>query len=256
MLHLYKIPGFYVAGFFGSFGSGKSLALAEHAIDLANYFQRPIVTNMTMDTAAAKRYARKYKLTYFARFGRIRRYPDIEDLFAVENSIIILDEAGIDLFARNFKDKSRKHLLDALFRIRHYNNYLLYASQGKEQIDLQLRERSQIFCYCKGTQIYKPRLRRSNLLMRSQYYLDPYRFEFFQETGASKFFYPIWASGFRFGIRFCGLREKMLFDCYNSHDRRRSSRQMVFCEYTDSGFQVNTGSNPFSHSLLKTNGHR
>lgn len=230
MIHFYKIPGFYIGGLFGAFGCGKTLALVEHGVDSANYFKKGIASNIRIDESWLRLYAKKCKYDWFAKFGRVTYCKDTLDLLTQENKVILFDEGGIELFSRGFKDRSRTELLEYIFKLRHYRNYMLYTAQGKEQIDKQLRDRTDIFVYCKGFQSYDKKLGHARLVKRSLYYLSPLAFEKFEMLGKNKLIYPIWASNFRFRITFCGLKEKILFRAYQSFDK---SYRKIPMEYTD-----------------------
>ncbi|MEG3439003.1 zonular occludens toxin domain-containing protein [Pannus brasiliensis CCIBt3594] len=215
-IHFYKIPDFYMGGFFGGFGSGKSLSMVEAGVDCANFYRKSIVSNIRLDGHYLKQYAKKFGYTWFAKYGRVFYVSDTEDLLKQQNKIILFDEVGIHLFSRGFRDSSRKDILDSIFTIRQYQNYLIFTAQGKEQIDKQFRERCQVFAYCRGFAKYDSNLGHSRLFTRRMFYLDPFAFEKFEELGKNKLIYPLWASNFRFHFSICGERERMLFRAYKS----------------------------------------
>jgi hypothetical protein len=216
MIHFYKIPDFYIGGFFGGFGSGKSLAMVEAGIDCANYYKKSIVANIRLDETYLRQYARKYNYDWFAKFGRVFYGPDCIDLLSQQNRIILFDEVGVHLFSRGFKDSSRVDILNSIFTIRQFRNYMIFTAQGKEQIDRQFRERVQVLAYCRGFAQFDSSLGHSRLITRRMFYLDPLAFEKFEELGKNKLIYPLWASNFRFHFSLCGERERMLFKAYKS----------------------------------------
>lgn len=215
MVHLYKVPDFYMAGFFGSFGSGKSLALLEHGIDLANFYKCRLAANIRLRPNMIKLYCRLYGFDWFRKFGRVLYCPDINDLFKLERCILLFDEVGSsDLFSRNFKSNSMHEVLrDKTFRCRHYKNKILFAAQRTGQVDKQLRDNCQLFVWCRGFSLdYK-------MYSRSQFFLNRIAFDDFEERYQNKFIYPIWKSGFRWVTRLVGKKEGILFSCYDSFDR-------------------------------------
>lgn len=231
MIHFYKIPGFYIGGLFGDFGSGKTLALIEHGVDCADYYKKGIAANFRIDETWLRHYATECKYKWFSQFGRVTYCKDVIDLLTQENKVILFDETGIELFSRGYKEKSRTEILEYIFKIRHYKNYMLFTAQGKEQIDKQLRERTSIFVYCKGFQLYDGKLGFARLIKRTLYYLDPYAFEKFEMLGKNKKIYPLWASNFRFRFSFCAQKEKILFRAYQSFDKSYRKIPMEYHDY-------------------------
>lgn len=233
MLHLYKCPDTYIAGVVGEFGSGKSLFLVRNGLDCADFFHKKICTNIDLNEKECREYCRKYGLNWFASCGRIKIIKNPLELLSQEDSIILFDELAIDMFSRGFAEKSRKALIDRIVRPRHYGNFIIYGAQGKEQIDLQMRERTQVYVWCKGFAPYDIYKRRSNLIYRQIFFFKKAAFELFNdEFGQSKWIYPYWASGFRFELGLIGKREKDLFKCYNSFDKRNleKGREMKYVD--------------------------
>jgi hypothetical protein len=218
-LNLSKIPNLYSIGYVGDLGSGKTLSFVEDCLRLANSTRRPIATNFPLNPKAIKEYC-KFAGLHWLRYNAILiTEPDIFKLMAFRETILGMDEAAVELFARNFADKSRKLFIDNLVRLRHYRNTLLWAAQGTEQVDIELRRRTNLFTLCRGWQSkYDLKLKRTNLILRQRYYLDKLKFEKFEKLGLDKVFYPIINSGFRFEFNIVGTNEKLLFNCYDSYD--------------------------------------
>lgn len=238
MINLHKVAGLYIVGFVGTFGSGKTLGAVAQAIRLADAYRRTIVTNTPIKQKQARRVAHKFGLKWFARYGRIKYRKTPEALMVgVSSSIILFDEVGVDLFSRGFSDKSRNPILQAFWKIRHFNNLLLYTCQDGKQIDIQLRDRTQLFVYCKALQLpFSVSLGRSTLLTRWRFYFSRDKFEFFNESQGSKLFYPLWASGYRFEFGFPSAFERAMFGCYHSQtglsSRAKTIKKQVY-EYGD-----------------------
>lgn len=210
---LSKIPGLYIAGFFGPFGSGKTLAMLEYGLQLANSLRLSLVFNFEVDPIFIRKYCRFRGFWWVSSCARISIKEYISDFFQSEDSVLFFDEAGSQLFSRHWMDASRSEVLDRIFRIRHYGNRLLFSAQDKAQVDKQLRDRCQILAWCRGFVVS------GRILSRNLFFFDPVSFEKFDENYQNKWIYPFWASKFRFDWRLVSENEKLLFRCYNSFDR-------------------------------------
>ena len=240
MPHLFKVPGAYVFALVGPFGSGKSLSMIELGLDAANFFEKPIASNFALNRGAIYRYAKHFGLNWIRDNIRscslINHYSDIRSLLEVEDSVILLDEGGVDLFSRGWNSSERKFWLDRLFRIRHYRNYLIYACQDIAQIDKQFRIMTHSIIYCDGFQLFNRSRRAFDLHIRKYFIFQQIDFEkFYTPDYRGKVIYPIYKSQLRFCFRplfllkLFGLRrikEDYLFDCYNSFDKYDSVEEV------------------------------
>lgn len=198
-LKLYKIPGSFVFGFFGEFGTGKSLAMTEQALRMANAYQLRIVANFRLNPKACRRYCRLSGLKWAAKNLVILYKPDIQDLINSNNAVLCLDEAGIHMFSRSFKDKKNQQYLQRLFKCRHYGSYLFFTCQDANQVDIQFRQRTQTWIYCSGFQRFSVKFRRSKLYSRSQFAISHNVFEQWLENGGkNRFIYSLRLSKLRF----------------------------------------------------------
>lgn len=237
-MRLYKIPGAYVYGVFGSFGSGKSLFLVENALEFACYHKKQIASNFYLNVKFIRQYGIRYNKPWLT-FCRIRHSLKFDELLSQENSILILDEAGIEIFARDWRS-TKKSQLDSLFRIRHYRNKLIYAAQDWTQVEISFRRMTHLCIWLKGFQYY-PASDDPQLISRFSIYFDTAKFDnFINDTGKkTKLIYPLVISGFRFDFaRILGsIKYKYLFACYNSFDSDRSRKtyrhRHEFIEYDE-----------------------
>ena len=235
-MRLYRIPGAYVYGIFGSFGAGKTLHLVEQAIEFACYHRKPIAANFYLNEKYIRLYGRRFGYSWLA-CCRIKHSLTFDELLSQENSVLLLDEAGVEIFSRSWKDR-KKQELDALFRIRHYKNKLLYAAQDWSQVDIQFRRMTHICLWIRGFQYY-PAQDDPKLISRLILYFDPPKFENFLKDPVNKVkvFYPIVQSGFRyqFDVVKANKKFKYLFACYNSFDQHRTRQKtkvkQKFIEY-------------------------
>lgn len=245
-MRLHKIPGAYVYGVFGGFGSGKSLFLVEQGIEFACYHRRSIAANFYLNERRIRQFGKKFGYDWLS-VCRIKHSLTFEQLLLQENSILLLDEAGVEIFSRNWKAR-KGYELDSLFRIRHYRNKLLYAAQDWSQVDIQFRNMTHLCIWCRGFQYFPP----SDdpiLISRLLLYFNPYKFVDFlsKPLNKTKVVYPVVQSGFRFSFDIIKAKKKYkyLFAIYNSFDsdrsRKKVGRKLNYIEYQD--FSVATGNN-------------
>jgi hypothetical protein len=153
---------------------------------------------------------------------RIKHSLSVDELFQQNNSILLLDEAGLELFARNWKNRTRLEL-DALFRIRHYGNKLLYVAQHFEDVDIKFRNHTQLICWIRGFQLPTDPPR---LVSRFAVFFDKHKFGIFleNESNQAKIIFPLKLSGFRFKFDWIRWRVRYqdLFNIYDSFDCDRS----------------------------------
>lgn len=242
-MKLHKIPGAYVYGIFGGFGSGKSLFLVEQAIEFSCYHRRSIAANFFLNEKLIRLYGRKFGYEWL-QVCRIKHSLTFEQLLLEENSILLLDEAGVEIFSRNWKSR-KNYELDALFRIRHYRNKLLYAAQDWSQVDIQFRNMTHLCVWCRGFQYFPP-AHDPILISRLLLYFNPYKFiEFISKPlNKTKVVYPLVQSGFRytFDIIKANKKYKYLFAIYNSFDsdrsRKKDSTKHKYVEYDESFYNI------------------
>lgn len=201
-LNLYKVPGAFVFAFTGHFGVGKTLLMTEQAIKMAEKYHLRIVANYEINYQAARRYCYHKGYKWFQSFGVITYQPDLYKLLHYNNSIILLDEAGVELFSRSFGGKEgqkRIELFDRLFRIRHFGSYLFYACQKHSQVDKQFRDMTHCWVWCRGFQKFDLFMRRSRLYARSAYAFSDIAYEeFLEERLAGKMLRTLLLSEFRY----------------------------------------------------------
>ena len=220
--NLYNVPRCYIAGFVGEFGSGKSLILTRQGLYSANYLQKSIVANYRIRVGALKEYCRMLGLNYllWAIYNKkdfIIYEPDPDKILHFDNSIILFDEINQAFFSRDFARTSRTQL-DRFWRIRHFGNRLYYTAQGKEQIDKQVRERTQIFGFCKSIQNPVD----EKIWWKWVFYFGREAFEKFSDkVGLNKVIYPYWASSFRVEQGLLNQYDQQLFKIYSSADFSR-----------------------------------
>ena len=220
-MRLYKLPSMYVFGIFGTFGAGKTLFLLENGLDFACYYRKQIAATFYLDVPAIRRFGRKYNKRWLS-ICRIKHSLSVEALFQCNNSILLLDEAGLELFARNWKNRTRLEL-DALLRIRHYKNKLLYVAQKFDDVDVKFRNHTQLICWIRGFQLPTDP---PELICRFAIFFDRDKFQIFLEkhSNEAKIVYPLKLAGFRYQFDWVRWRDyyQDLFRLYDSFDADRS----------------------------------
>lgn len=171
-LNLYKIPGVFVVGFSGRFGTGKTLSMVEQGLKFADKLQLNLVANFYLNMDAVRIYCNHKKLKWFANNGTFTQVSSIQSLLSHNDSLLLLDEGGVELFARDYR-KTDKDLFDRLFRIRHFGSFLFYSCQLPSQIDKQFRDMTHLWLHCNGFQKFDLKLRRSKLYSRSVFAYSP-----------------------------------------------------------------------------------
>jgi len=260
IMRLEKLPHCYLVAVFGRFGSGKTLVALEQSIRLANAKKKSIVSNIKLNMRYLLAYCKAHRFYWLASqiesdlqlrkkqiylnnfhgeskplppYRSVRFESQIFNLLHSQDSVILIDEGATVLFSRDFKESSRKNLIDRMVRVRHYGNIIILVSQNDAQIDKQFRLCFNHVIYCDSFVIG------DKLLTRKAFLFDNLTFEDFRDKYQNKLITPIWKSGFRFLYRPLFLlrllgkpREEYLFKIYDSFDGRRSLRRSVFVEYS------------------------
>lgn len=197
MLKIYKIPNNFISCFIGAFGVGKTLGMLEAAILMADKYNLDIVANFPIDIKVFRYYCTRKKY-YTARLRRVIYIEDFQEFFQYRNCIFLLDEAGLELFSRDFKSRG-KEIFRHLFQIRKYKSFLFYSCQSYHQLDRQLRDVTQLFIECKGFQTFSTYFRSMRLKKRSQRAFDREAYEILQADPilSTKFFRPLLLCQFR-----------------------------------------------------------
>lgn len=227
-----KITEFYTLGIFGAFGAGKSLFLLEKGIELACLDHLSIAASFRLNKAEIRKLADLYPSKYsWLRCCRFKDCLTIDDLLCVRNSVILLDEAGVEIFSRSWKSRGKAEL-EGLFKLRQYNNVLIYTAQDWKQVDAQFRERTEICLWVLGFQ----NRRKKKLISRLILQFDQSKFELFLSKieNKTKIIYPVVLAGFRFRFEFMNKKLKEFFNCYSSFNDLELNRRLGMMRYIDS----------------------
>jgi len=163
----------------GEFGAGKTLlALELAAIACHNYRKKLLVSNFPIDLGYYRRYLLRKKFKWLARRLRVVTVRSISELPNYADCVVVLDEAGIFLNARNW-GKVDHAIQVYLSQLRKYNVNLICTYQYPEQVDKLIREFSQLFAVVQALKKYDCKLRAPRLFVRTVYFFNPYKFSLY-----------------------------------------------------------------------------
>jgi hypothetical protein len=78
------------------------------------------------------------------------------NIFSVPNSVILWDEVGSDLPSRGAVYNTPRKLLESLYQVRHYGQYLFVVAQSELQIDFAVRTLVEEVFHCDAFLSYSP----------------------------------------------------------------------------------------------------
>ena len=173
---MYVPPG-PITGVLGLPGTGKTFIALIAGFEMAEELQLDVVVNFSLNARALYYYFSGLGYTWL--LGRllqggikVRSCAEGSDLKLTEfmqetNTLYLIDEAGVYLNARNFKNIPLQFLSD-IAQIRHDSRRLFWISQYKEQVDRNLREMSASYIVADCPTRYSHKLKNTELV--SKYY--------------------------------------------------------------------------------------
>lgn len=153
-----------ITGVFGQIGAGKSWYQLKYGLEMAEQRKKRLVTNFGLDFKALERYASKNKLPWVQWLAQNKQIAvidtaqQLQDLLIYPRSVVLMDEAGIFLNTREFKNTPKKLLMD-LAQSRKDGQDLIYAAQFDEQVDRQFRDLTQFCVHAAGKSRYCSKLK-------------------------------------------------------------------------------------------------
>jgi hypothetical protein len=166
----------------GLTGAGKSLYQISFGCYLANKLRKTIASNIPLDYEALRRYCGMKGYGWLAHCidrDKIKVLPgadSLEELLAQENSVILLDEAGIFFPARSFQSMNKNVIRD-LAQVRKGASDVVWAAQYFEMVDKIFRMLCHRVVHCQGVSTYCPKLRNDKLVIKNYYHFDPVTYE-------------------------------------------------------------------------------
>ena len=204
---------------FGQIGSGKSFYQLKLALELANYKEKQLVFNFPIDRKGLAAYADHKKMEWIKR---LLKYGGISEVHAPKNlqelmlpqAVVCLDEAGVLLNSRSWKDTPKEFLAD-LCQSRKFGTDLIWAAQFSEQVDSQLRHLTQFWIFANGLTYYCKKSRLPKLYYKRYYFMDAMQHHRWLNKGAGHFKTRL-AFTYRYHGGFLGKTDRLLFDCFDT----------------------------------------
>lgn len=223
----------------GQIGSGKSFYQLAFALEQANQKEKQIVCNFRLNREALKIYCEYKNYKWCSRmleYGGISEIPapkNIQELL-IPRSIICLDEAGILLNSRNWKETPRD-FLSQLCQSRKTGMDLIWVAQFPEQVDSQMRMLTQYWIEASGLTYYDKKTGIPRLYYKRYYFMDALMHHRAQ-SGYPNHFKKRFAYSYRYIGGILGKADYLLFDCFDSKeliDRNESNyRRIETAEYS------------------------
>jgi len=228
MYLLSSTPDAYICCAFGNPGAGKSAYMLQQSLHSANKFKKRIASNIRLNPRAILAYAKKYKLLWLV--NQINLYLDkkwsfscffyfydsVLDLLFQDKSIIFLDELGINMFARSYREADRKLILERIFKVRHYGNFLYMTAQKIIQLDSQLEELLNCAIEITGFSPWDNKNNRGSLLFREIFCFTRDEYLIYTTTKKLKPLWKHWVCRGRFDFQFKEKSWSYVFACYPS----------------------------------------
>jgi hypothetical protein len=230
MRPLYKYPDNYISIAFGNPGAGKTAFAVEQTLLSANYFQKSISSNLHFNPRAVHRYAKKNNLYWLAQRTNPRYYgyekfffqsPYLNEILSVDHKVILIDEIGMSMFARDTRENGRKVQLERLFKVRHYSNHIICTAQRYKQVDQHLRELINVCIQVIGYSPWDTINNRGNLIFRQLFYFSNDNYEIF-DSRVKKILWKYWVTRGDNFIQFKDSNWPLIFKSYKSFNPIKS----------------------------------
>lgn len=224
-----------ITGLSGDIGSGKSWKMLQYALEQSNFKQKYLVTNFGLNLPNLKRYCAAKKQWWnihmidsgwFAVVSLIVNDGNKENLSLTplfkhrENSIVCLDEAGIFLNSRNYKNTPAQLLMD-LAQSRKSGNDLIWAAQFDTQVDVQFRNLTQFWIHCDAFTAYNKKMRRPELKWKTYYHFKGAEYQRWQLSTKARtsFIRTYFSYSFKTEFGPLSVVDRMLFTAFDSFTR-------------------------------------
>ncbi len=224
---MYNLPPIFAI--LGPQGSGKSYSAFKIACEFADRSQFDLAFNFSINQAALYRYciACGYNWLAMRVYYNQCKFLDADDLeyfLRFPRHIYILDEAGVYLNARTFKDMQRRTMHD-LAQIRHDNKILIWLAQYHDQVDKMLRQLTQGFCQCESQLRFNREMGNYKIYWQRIYIYNSRQYKIYLQKVADK------VQGLKYWVNSRRLSEfhyegmlseadRMIFDIYQSFGAR------------------------------------
>jgi hypothetical protein len=220
-----------IIGIAGAIGSGKSHTQLKTLLAHCELKRKQLVLNFEPNVSAIYDYATYCNMPW-VRYMCLRdaiswivNPKDLQSLLIPE-SCCGLDEAGIYLNSRSFKD-TPKALLADLAQSRKFGCDLIYCAQFDEQVDRQMRLLTQYWVHCASVSFYDKQLRRPSLKWKKIYTFtaDSYHLWLANPEARTSHFKTRFAYSTNYEGGLLSHADKLLFKCFESFDRLDNFQQ-------------------------------
>lgn len=234
------IPG--IVGILGHQGTGKSFSAILVACRYANQIEFDLCFNFPINLEALWNYCRAMGYTWLMHrilHNKIqyRSSEDLTEFMKTNRTLYILDEAGVYLNSRKFKDIDPQFLHD-IAQIRHDGRMLWWIAQYFDMSDKMLRSLSSAFIVCDSQLRFNKKLGNSELHWKRIYLYPAKEFKIYLTKVAEKY------TGMKYVINarrlsmyqwegFLDETDRIIFDIYQSFGSRvgdySANNQRLFC---------------------------
>lgn len=174
---MFYVPPGPITGILGLPGTGKSFVALMAGFEMAEELRLGVVTNFTLDAKVLYQYFLSsgyiWLLSQLIHGNGVRvrscadgQYLTLTDFMQETKTLYIIDEAGVYLNSRNFKNIPLDFLSN-LAQIRHDCRRLFWISQYREQVDKTLRELTASYIEADCPTRYSRRLGNTELVGKS-----------------------------------------------------------------------------------------
>jgi hypothetical protein len=219
---MYVPPG-PVTGVLGLPGTGKTFIALCAGFEMAEELQLDVVANFSLNARALYYYFLGHGYTWLLSrllHGgiKVRSCANGSELRLIEfmqekGTLYLIDEAGVYLNARNFKNIPLDFLSD-LAQIRHDSRRLFWISQYKDQVDKNLRELSASYIVAECPTRYSHKLKNTELLSKYYRIFTAKNYDVFEKkilSGA--------LTGAKAAINSARLADKVIMGSLSEYDR-------------------------------------
>lgn len=203
----------------GEIGSGKSLFQLKFALQMANEKEKQLVFNFPIDRKALGIYAEHMGYKWILRlldYGGISEFhaPKNLEVLMKPNAIVCIDEAGVLLNSRSWKD-TPKGFLANLCQSRKRATDVVWAAQFSEQVDSQMRMLTQYWIQAMGLTYYHKPSKLPRLYYKRYYFMSAAQYNRYCVKPVGHLKARLFFS-YRYEGGFLGVADALLFDCFDT----------------------------------------
>lgn len=235
-----------IIGFFGLPGSGKSLLMTQHAIEMAVKREKRLAFNfpINLDSLATYALANKYdwiiKLINDGGIFYINSFAHPDMILKIADCIVCMDEASILFPAKSHWQLSQSALAD-LCLLRHHNIDLCYAAQHHQNLNNSFFRLTDYVFHVSGVKRYSKELRNQELVIQQFIMFSTDSYEAYMSSASARSERGIFKSFSYFlkrKTRGLNLKYYWLFNLYDSFVRLDKFDTLQFNYRSGSMFRI------------------